>query len=127
MLVSISDRLGVSQKVTQPYHFGSNKSRLILQLLDNPEHKNIRQEMPEEEWLRLVTWVDYNAPYHSTVINVRKYTDTKTLPRVPYYLPSPWIPGDTNPVFYNVADADKPPSGLLKKGTCTLGSLYGTR
>jgi hypothetical protein len=108
MLVSISNRHSRSE-ITQPYQFGSNKSKLIRQLLDDPDHRKVKAKMTREEWLTLVTWVDYNAPYHSTVIDVRQYRENSTLTRVPYYLPSPWIPGDTNPLFYNVADADKRP------------------
>ena len=109
MLVSISNRLEKTQEVTRPYEFGSNKSKLIRTLLDHVGHRKIRRRMTEDEWLRLVTWVDYNAPYHGTVINVRNYKDDQTLTRVPYYLPSPWIPADTNPLFYNVAEADRAP------------------
>ena len=108
MLIAISNRHAHSE-ITMPYQFGSNKSKLVRTLLDDPKHRKIKERMSGNEWLRLVTWVDYNAPYHSTVINVRNYNDDGTLSRVPYYLPSPWIPGDTNPLFYNVADADKTP------------------
>jgi hypothetical protein len=102
-LVSISDRHS-DASITQPYQFGSNKSKLIRTLLDEPEHAKIRRKMTEDEWLRLVTWVDYNAVYHSTVIDVRRFKEDGSLPRVKYDLPSPWKPGDTNPTFYNTYD-----------------------
>ncbi len=108
MLISISNRHAQSG-ITMPYQFGANKSRLIRRLLDDPEHSKIKARMSREEWLTLVTWVDYNAPYHGTVINVRNYRENGTLTRVPYYLPLPWIPADTNPLFYNTAEGSKMP------------------
>jgi hypothetical protein len=109
MLVSISNRHDDSD-ITMPYQFGSNKSKLIRTLLDNEKYKKIRAKMSEEEWLRLVTWVDYNAIYHTTVINVREYSDNnQVLTRVPYYLPTPWKPADINPSFLNTADIRKAP------------------
>lgn len=102
-LVAISDRQGDSS-ITQPLQFGSNKSRLIRVLLDDAKvHQSVRAKMPAEQWLALVTWVDYNATYHSTVFDVRHYAKTKTFTRVPVALPSPWEPADLGPSFLNVA------------------------
>ncbi|MFP4380546.1 MAG: hypothetical protein ACLFUS_08595 [Candidatus Sumerlaeia bacterium] len=109
MLVSISNRHSKTE-ITMPYMFGSNKSKLIRTLLDDKKHREkVKSKMTEDEWIRLVTWVDHNAIYHSTVIDVSQYNDNKRLPRVPYYLPSPWQPADTNPTFYNTKDVSKTP------------------
>ncbi|MHC4401698.1 MAG: HzsA-related protein, partial [Planctomycetota bacterium] len=52
-------------EVTQPKQFGSHRSRLVLSLLNDEAH---RQDvtLSSDEWETLVTWVDANAPYHST-------------------------------------------------------------
>lgn len=103
-LVAISDRHD-DASITQPLQFGSNKSILIRTLLDNPDHAEVRQAMSEDEWLMLVTWVDYNAYYHGTLFDVSHYQETKTFNRVPYMLPDVWeAPADLNPSFLNVAD-----------------------
>ena len=103
-LIAISDRLGDSS-ITQPLQFGSNKSRLIRVLLDDQkDHKDLRSKMTPEQWLALVTWVDYNATYHSTLFDVSHYNQTKSFTRVPYNLPSPWEPADLGPPFLNKAD-----------------------
>jgi hypothetical protein len=88
-----------------PYQFGTNRSRLIRVLLDEPEHRAVRAEMTDVEWLKLVTWIDHNAVYHSTVIDKSRWRAAQTLTRVPVYLPSPWVPADTNPPFLNRTDS----------------------
>ena len=106
-LVSISDRQGDSS-ITQPMQFGSNKSKLIRVLLDEPkDHKPLRSKMTPDEWLVLVTWVDFNATYQSTLFDVSHYEKTKTFTRVPYDLPSPWEPSDLSPAFHNTAENPK--------------------
>jgi hypothetical protein len=103
-LVAISDRQGDSS-ITQPYQFGSNKSRLIRVLLDdNKDHQGLRAKMTAAQWQALVTWVDYNATYHSTLFDVSHYKKTKTFTRVPFDLPSPWEPADLGPSFLNQSD-----------------------
>lgn len=103
MLIKISDRQSKAE-ITMPRQFGSGVSRLIRVLLDDPMHrKDVKDKMSGEEWLKLVTWVDYNAVYHGTVFDVRHYNQTKTFTRVKYALPSPWEPADLNPSFLNVA------------------------
>ncbi len=110
MLVSISDRHSEAE-ITMPYQFGTNRSKLIRTLLDHPQHREkVRGKLSDVEWLKLVTWIDHNAVYHSTVIDVSKYRSQKTLTRVRYVLPSPWQPADLNPPFYNRADTSAPPA-----------------
>ena len=99
-LVSISDRMDDS-RITQPYQFGSTQSRLIQVFFRDKQHNKLMSSLSTDEWLALVTWVDYNATYHSTLFDVRHYAETKTFTRVPYNLPSVWQPADLNPSFLN--------------------------
>ena len=66
-------------EVTQPKQFGSHASRLILTLLHAEAHRK-DVTLSKDEWQTLVTWVDANAPYHSTYF---QYFDSrgKLLPR----------------------------------------------
>jgi hypothetical protein len=52
-------------EVTQPKQFGSHQSRLVLSLLNDETHRK-EVALSRDEWETLVTWVDANAPYHST-------------------------------------------------------------
>ncbi|MFP4223391.1 MAG: hypothetical protein ACLFVN_04880 [Phycisphaeraceae bacterium] len=105
MLVNISDRTESEADVSQPRQFGSSQSRLIRVLLDDPTHREeVKARMSEEQWRLLVAWVDYNAYYHGTVLDKTFYArrqKNKGIPRVPIYLPSPWVPADLNPTFLN--------------------------
>jgi len=60
-LVSWSDVQG-DAAITQPLSFGSHRSKLMA-ILAGEEHRK-RVSLSEEERLRLVTWIDANAPYH---------------------------------------------------------------
>jgi hypothetical protein len=92
--------------VTKPYEFGTNKSRLIRVLLDDEMHRTkVKAGMSADEWLHLVTWIDHNANFHSTLMDKSRYQREKKVTRVPYYLPDPWIPADLNPSFYNKKDS----------------------
>ena len=66
-------------EVTQPRQFGSHRSRLVLSLLNDDAHRK-DVVLGRDEWETLVTWVDANAPYHSTYF---QYFDSngKILPR----------------------------------------------
>lgn len=108
-LISISDRHSNSA-ITQPYQFGSNRSRLITTLLEDPKHRNLPAKIGREDWLKLVTWIDHNALYHSTVIDKSRWERGRKLVRVPVYVPSAWIPADLNPPFLNTVNADEKPS-----------------
>ncbi len=61
--------VGDDAKVTQPLAFGSRKSRLIA-VLDDDVHRD-EVELGESDWLRLVTWIDANGPYHDGFIDKR--------------------------------------------------------
>lgn len=66
-LVSRSN-IGDDARITQPLEFGSHRSKL-LQVLQG-SHRD-RVKLSEEDRLRLVTWIDANAPYHGSFINKR--------------------------------------------------------
>jgi len=70
-LVSRSN-VGDDAKITPPLAFGSHKSKLVDVLREGPCGK--RAKLSDEDWLRLVTWIDANAPYHDGFINKRPET-----------------------------------------------------
>lgn len=115
-LINISDKNSRDADVTQPYQFGTNKSKLIRVLLDDTMHRTkVKAGMSEDEWLMLVTWIDHNANFHSTLMDKSDYNSQQTVTRVPYYLPDPWVPGDLNPTFYNKSDSSIVPEGIRGK------------
>ncbi len=65
--------IGDDAKITKPLMFGSHKSK-IIKSLGASHHKTVK--LSGDDWLRLVTWVDANAPYHGGFICKR----TKTQP-----------------------------------------------
>jgi len=56
-------------RVTMPLDFGSHRSKLIEVLRQGACSR--RAKLSEAEWLRLVTWIDLNGPYHDRFINKR--------------------------------------------------------
>ncbi|MCY3019859.1 MAG: hypothetical protein NTW87_12630, partial [Planctomycetota bacterium] len=56
-------------KITQPLAFGSHKSKLVATLRKDPHTKDA--PLSKDEWLKLVTWIDANAPYHDGFVNKR--------------------------------------------------------
>ncbi|MBI5835353.1 MAG: discoidin domain-containing protein [Armatimonadetes bacterium] len=67
--VAYSNKWDPASAVTPPLAFGSHRSRLVAALRDGPCAK--RASLSADDWLRLVTWIDANAPYHSHFINTR--------------------------------------------------------
>lgn len=61
--------IGDDARITLPYEFGSHKSRLITALKDANHAAEVR--LAPDDWMRLVTWVDLNGPYHAGFINKR--------------------------------------------------------
>ncbi len=57
-------------KVTPPLAFGSHKSKLIHVIQGERHRKTV--DLSRDDWLRLVTWIDLNAPYHDDFINKRR-------------------------------------------------------
>jgi hypothetical protein len=104
-LVWISDRLSGAE-ITEPRQFGSGRSPLILRLLDPQDatHRDLPRKIGRDGWLALVTWIDHNANYHSTLMDKTSYARDRQIRRVPYELPSIWIPGDRAPLYLNRAN-----------------------
>ncbi|MBM4034651.1 MAG: hypothetical protein FJ291_23145 [Planctomycetes bacterium] len=75
-LISRSN-VGDDAKVTPPLAFGSHKSKLVAILKKAPHTE--RAKLTQDDWLRLVTWIDANGPYHDGFINKRQ-------PQPPYDL-----------------------------------------
>ncbi len=67
-LVAWSDPMD-DAKITLPLAFGSHRSKMIS-VLDDPTHKPT-VKLSKDEWERLVTWIDANAPYNDRFINKR--------------------------------------------------------
>jgi len=85
-LVSLSPVHG-DGSITRPYQYGSHKSRLVKQLLesDTPCHA----KLSEPEWIRLVTWVDANAPNRDGMWSKRT-ADGRDWIWEPYKWKDPW-------------------------------------
>ncbi|MHB8955516.1 MAG: HzsA-related protein [Pirellulaceae bacterium] len=78
-LVAYSNKSDPADVLSQPLQFGSHRSKLIAALHDGPCGQRV--QLTADDWLRLVTWVDANAPYHSHFLNTR-------LEKQPYDLPA---------------------------------------
>lgn len=88
-LVLLASRFGGAE-VTQPYAFGSARSRLIRTLLDDPGHRK-EVDMARDEWIALVTWVDLNAPYFDRFSNKDTTSGGNPAEWVEVRFPDPWI------------------------------------
>jgi hypothetical protein len=105
-LLSLSNHMS-GPEVTAPKQFGSHRSRLVVSLLSDDAHRN-DVSLSRDEWETLVTWVDANAPYHSTYF---EYFDPegRMLPnaiRVRIELDPPFKAGEKT--YRVVADRDLP-------------------
>jgi hypothetical protein len=78
---------GSDGSVTKPFQFGSHKSRLITQLLE--ENTPCKVDLPEGDWIALVTWVDTNAPDQDMMMSKRT-ADGRTWVWEPYEWRHPW-------------------------------------
>ena len=67
-LVSTSS-VNADLSVTRPLAFGSHKSPLIDVLRNGPCGRRVK--LSPDDWLRLVMWIDANAPYHDGFVNKR--------------------------------------------------------
>ena len=68
-LVSISAVRAQDASITPPLAYGSHKSRLITCLTDATHRGAVK--LSEDDRLRLVMWIDANAPYHDRFVNKR--------------------------------------------------------
>lgn len=71
--------VGEDARVTMPLEFGSHRSRLVQWLREGACGKRVK--LTDDDWYRLVAWIDCNGPYHDEFIN-------KRLPEMPYELPA---------------------------------------
>jgi len=76
-LVAVSPKMD-DAKVTPPLAFGSHRSKLISVLRAKP-HAD-RAKLTGDDFLRLVTWIDANAPYHDAFIDKRPAQTPYDLP-----------------------------------------------
>jgi len=68
-LVSISAVRAQDASITPPLAYGSHKSKLITCLTDTAHRGAVK--LSEDDRLRLVMWIDANAPYHDRFVNKR--------------------------------------------------------
>jgi hypothetical protein len=68
-LVLLSPARAQDASITPPMAYGSHKSKLITALADKNHVDRVR--LSPEERLRLVMWIDANAPYHDRFVNKR--------------------------------------------------------
>ena len=68
-LVALSAVRAQDASITPPLAYGSHKSRLLT-CLTNQSHQG-QVALSEEDRLRLVIWIDANAPYHDRFVNKR--------------------------------------------------------
>jgi hypothetical protein len=68
-LVSLSPARKQDASITPPLAYGSHKSKLISALSNDVHREEVN--LAEEDRLRLVMWIDANAPYHDTFVNKR--------------------------------------------------------
>jgi hypothetical protein len=66
--VAYSHKSDPADALSRPLAFGSHRSKLIA-AVEGPCGKRVK--LGQDDWLRLVTWVDGNAPYHSDFLNMR--------------------------------------------------------
>ncbi|MBN2506823.1 MAG: discoidin domain-containing protein [Verrucomicrobia bacterium] len=74
-LVALSKVRAQDASVTPALAYGAHRSRLVAALDKEPHAQEVR--LTEEDRLRLVMWIDANAPYHDGFVN-------KRAPRRPY-------------------------------------------
>ncbi|MBI2927526.1 MAG: hypothetical protein HYY24_17665 [Verrucomicrobia bacterium] len=68
-LVSVSAVRKQDASITPPLAYGSHKSKLITCLTDAAHRDQVA--LSGEDRLRLVVWIDANAPYHDRFVNKR--------------------------------------------------------
>ena len=87
-LVMLANRFGGAE-VTQPYQFGSARSRLVRVLIDDRLHRD-EVQMQRSEWVALATWVDLNAPYFDRFSNKDTTEGDNPAEWVHVEFPDPW-------------------------------------
>jgi len=82
--------------ITKPLQFGSHKSRLITRLLE--EDTPCKSNLPEEDWITLVTWVDANAPFEDRMLSKRT-SDGRTWVWEHHKWKHPWAAAEQTPAM----------------------------
>ncbi len=77
-LVSMSPARMQDASITPPMAYGSHRSMLITALADDTHAAEV--QLAEEDRLRLVAWIDANAPYHDRFVNKRAEQQAYSLP-----------------------------------------------
>ena len=70
-LASYSNKRDPASAIAQTLQFGSLQSKLIEAILKGPCSSHINIKPGDEDWYRLVTWIDANAQYHDRFVNSR--------------------------------------------------------
>ncbi|MDR1494288.1 MAG: discoidin domain-containing protein [Planctomycetaceae bacterium] len=78
-LITYSYKHALAEEITQTRQFGSARSPLIDAILSGPCSKYNTLLPGNEDWYRIVTWIDANAPYHDRFVNSRSVEPTYDL------------------------------------------------
>ena len=70
-LVVYSNKHDWASATAQTRQFGSSQSNLIEAIVSGPCSSLITIKPGDEDWYRLVTWIDANAQYHDRFVNSR--------------------------------------------------------
>jgi mono/diheme cytochrome c family protein len=68
-LINYANKHDNASAIAQTRQFGSTQSKLIEVILRGSPHINIKPG--DDDWYRLVTWIDANAQYHDRFVNSR--------------------------------------------------------
>ena len=79
-LVSYSNKHDSASAVAKTREFGSTQSKLIGAILTGPCAEHISIRPGDEDWYRLVTWIDANAQYHDRFVNSRPVNQPYDMP-----------------------------------------------
>ncbi len=77
-LVALSPARMQDASITPPGAYGSHKSKLIAAITDATHADQVK--LNEDDRLRLVMWIDANAPYHDRFVNKRPAQPAYDLP-----------------------------------------------
>ena len=70
-LVTYSNKRDQASAIAQTREYGSTRSKLIEAILSGPCADHISIKPGDDDWYRLVTWIDANAQYHDRFVNSR--------------------------------------------------------
>ena len=79
-LVSYSNKRDPASAIAETRQFGSSKSKLMEAILNGPCSSHINIKPGDDDWYRLVTWIDANAQYHDRFVNSRPINPPYDMP-----------------------------------------------